>query len=40
VLIPLVVAILVFGFFPGPFLAVIEPAVTTTLDHVATEGER
>ncbi len=47
-LIPLVIAILVFGFFPKPFLAIIEPTVAATLQHVgvtdpqpqATEGGR
>jgi NADH-quinone oxidoreductase subunit M len=47
-LIPLVIAILVFGFFPKPFLSIIGPTVSTTLQHVgvtdpqpqATEGGR
>ncbi|HEY9294481.1 MAG TPA: NADH-quinone oxidoreductase subunit M [Microlunatus sp.] len=47
-LIPLVLVILVFGFFPKPFLAIIEPTVTATLQHVGvsdpqpnvTEGGR
>jgi NADH-quinone oxidoreductase subunit M len=47
-LIPLVLVILVLGFFPKPFLAIIEPAVTATMQHAGvsdpqahvTEGGR
>jgi NADH-quinone oxidoreductase subunit M len=36
-LIPLVIAILVFGFFPQPILSVIEPTVTATLENVGVK---
>ena len=34
VLTPLIVLILVLGFFPGPVLEVIEPSVVATMDEV------
>jgi NADH-quinone oxidoreductase subunit M len=34
VLVPLIVAILVLGFFPGPVLDVINPSVAATMTEV------
>lgn len=34
-LIPVAAAIMVFGFFPKPFLSVIQPTVSDTLQHVS-----
>jgi NADH-quinone oxidoreductase subunit M len=34
VLTPLILLILVLGFFPGPVLEVIEPSVVATMDEV------
>jgi NADH-quinone oxidoreductase subunit M len=34
-LIPVAAAIMVFGFFPKPFIAMIQPTVTNTLQHVS-----
>ena len=34
VLVPLIVAILVLGFFPGPVLDVVNPSVAATMTEV------
>jgi NADH-quinone oxidoreductase subunit M len=34
VLVPLIVAILVLGFFPGPLLDVVNPSVAATMTEV------
>ncbi|MGM3150910.1 hypothetical protein ACS22U_24465, partial [Escherichia coli] len=36
---PVVVALVLFGFFPGPLLDVIDPAVETTLQQVGVSDD-